>query len=300
MDRFLRQLKLDAASVEAKLEQVLSLAKIKGEIYRPGQLLNSMRHGALSGGKRLRPFLVMQAGALFDANQSNLLQIAAALECVHCYSLVHDDLPAMDNDDLRRGKPTVHKAFNEAMAILAGDGLLTFAFDMLSNEQAHDNAKVRVTLISKLAKAAGMGGMVGGQVLDLYPESNKPDMNEIARMQAMKTGALIKFACEAGGICGGASRDELSALTSYGEAIGQAFQLADDILDVTATQSQLGKGIAKDEDQGKQTQTSTLGLDAAKKMADELVREACDSLAIFDNRANLLIQAAHFTIERTR
>ncbi len=298
MNLFLQHLEQDAKTVETRLEEVLSLTNIDGEIYRPKKLMTSLRHAALNGGKRLRPFLVMQTGRLFDANQSHLLQIATALECVHCYSLIHDDLPAMDDDDLRRGKPTVHKAFDEATAILAGDGLLTLAFDILSDKSTHNNPQTRITLISKLAKAAGIGGMVGGQMLDLYPESRSPDFSEIARMQAMKTGALIQFACEAGGICGGVSETELNALSDYGQAIGQAFQLADDILDVTASENQLGKGTGKDEKRGKQTQLSSLGLKAASEMANDLVTQACESLSIFDERSDLLIEAAHFTISR--
>jgi len=298
MNRFLQLLEQDAKTVEARLEEVLSLTKIGGEIYRPEKLVMSMRHGALNGGKRLRPFLLMQVGKLFSANQHHLLQAAVALECVHCYSLIHDDLPAMDDDDLRRGKPTVHKAFNEATAILAGDALLTLAFDILSSKSTHDDPETRITLISKLAKASGIGGMVGGQMLDLHPESNSPDFHEIARMQAMKTGALIQFACEAGAICGQASEKELDALTSYGQSIGQAFQLADDILDVTASQKQLGKGTGKDDKQGKQTQLSALGLNAAREMADDLIYKACKSLSIFGERSNLLVEAAHFTVSR--
>ncbi|MCP4184789.1 MAG: polyprenyl synthetase family protein [Hyphomicrobiales bacterium] len=298
MNLFHHQLKQDAITVETRLAEVLSLTNISGEICRPKKLMMSLRHAALNGGKRLRPFLVMQTGRLFGANQSNLLQIATALECIHCYSLVHDDLPAMDDDDLRRGKPTVHKAFDEATAILAGDGLLTLAFDILSDNSTHNNPQTRITLISKLAKAAGIGGMVGGQMLDLYPESKSPDFSEIARMQAMKTGALIKFACEAGGICGEASITELNALSIYGQAIGQAFQLADDILDVTATESQLGKGTGKDDKQGKQTQLSSLGLKVTGEMAKDLVSQACESVSIFGERSDLLVQAAHFIVSR--
>jgi farnesyl diphosphate synthase len=300
MDRFRHQLELDASAVETRLEEVLSRASIDGEIYRPERLSDSMRYSALGGGKRLRPFLVLQCGALFGADRNNLLQVAAALECVHCYSLVHDDLPAMDDDDLRRGRATVHLAFDEQTAILAGDGLLTYAFDLLADDQAHQDAKVRIALISKLAKAAGIGGMVGGQMLDLQPENSNPALSEIARMQAMKTGALIKYACQAGGLCGKAAPDELSALGRYGEAIGQAFQLADDMLDITASEQQMGKGTAKDERQGKRTQISTLGLDAARQMADDLVIRACDELDLFGSRAEILKLAAQFIIRRSQ
>ena len=300
MDRFLQQLQSDADNLEKRLSEALAAAPMDGEIYRPQRLLKSMRYGAMGGGKRLRPFLVLQSGIMLGANKQNLLQVAMALECVHCYSLIHDDLPAMDDDDLRRGKPSVHKAFGEATAILAGDGLLTYAFDLLADARAHDDAPIRLTLISKLAKAAGMGGMVGGQMLDLQPETKTPNLDEIARMQKMKTGALINFACEAGAICARASKKELSALAIYGNAIGQAFQLADDILDVTASEKQLGKGSAKDAGRGKQTQLSTLGIDSARQMADDLVEKACKALNVFGSKAEILQMAAKFTVQRRR
>ncbi|MCF6322411.1 MAG: polyprenyl synthetase family protein [Rhizobiaceae bacterium] len=300
MERFHHQLLLDAQAVEKKLEQALSHQALVGEVYRPQRLVQAMRHGALAGGKRLRPFLVMQTGALFDGDTNSLLQVATALECVHCYSLIHDDLPAMDDDDLRRGKPTVHREFDEATAILAGDGLLTFAFELLSDEKTNVDPEVRISLIAHLAKAAGMGGMAGGQMLDLQPETSSPSLDDIARMQTMKTGALIKFACIAGGICGGATLKQISALEKYGELIGRAFQLADDILDVTSSASQLGKGTAKDEAHGKLTQVSTLGIEKAGEMAKELVGQACDALSDFGERADILKLAARFIIERKR
>ena len=300
VDRFFQQLQKDAHATQKLLTEKLSSASIAGEIYRPKRLLQSMRHGTLNGGKRLRPFLILQSGAMFGAQRAGLLQIAAALECVHCYSLVHDDLPAMDDDELRRGHPTVHKAYDEATAILAGDALLTFAFDIISDEATHRDAIIRIELVSKLAKAAGMGGMAGGQMLDLQPESDNITLQEIARMQAMKTGALIKYSCEAGGICAGATVEELAALSAYGEAIGQAFQLADDILDVTATQHQLGKGIAKDDRQGKQTQLSTMGIEGARQMANDLMTRAQNALSIFGPRAELLNKAAHFAVHRSQ
>lgn len=300
MKQFRFQLESDVQAVEKRLSEVLGDKKNTGELYRPKKLMDAMRHATLNGGKRLRPFLVLQAGKLFGAKPDNLLQIATALECVHCYSLVHDDLPAMDDDDLRRGEPTVHKKFDEATAILAGDALLTFAFDLLADQRAHDSPLIRIQLVSKLAKAAGIGGMAGGQMLDLQPESSMPVPKEISLMQAMKTGALIKYACEAGGICGGATDIEMSALETYGSCIGQAFQLADDILDVTATSGQMGKTTAKDENKGKQTQVSNLGISSTRKIADDLVSEAADALAIFGDRAGLLIDAAQFTVRREK
>jgi len=300
MQQFSFQLESDAMAVEKRLSEVLGDTKNAGELYRPDRLMNAMRHGTLNGGKRLRPFLVMQVGKLFGASRENLLQIATALECVHCYSLVHDDLPAMDDDDLRRGEPSVHRKFDEATAILAGDGLLTFAFDLLADKRTHEDPLVRIKLVSKLAKAAGMGGMVGGQMLDLQPENNIPAPEDISLMQAMKTGALIKYACEAGGICGGATATQMLTLETYGRCIGQAYQLADDILDVTATSVQMGKNTAKDESKGKQTQVLSLGITATRKMADDLILEAADALAIFGDRAQLLNDAAKFTIQRKK
>lgn len=300
MDNFLQQLKSDARVVETRLSEVFRDTQLSGEICRPPKLMSAIRHGVLNGGKRLRPFLVMESGRMLGADTQNLTQIAAALECVHSYSLIHDDLPAMDDDDLRRGKPTVHNAFDEATAILAGDALLTYAFELLADDETHDDPMIRIKLITKLAKAAGLGGMVGGQILDLDPVTTTPSQTQIKTMQQMKTGALIQFACEAGAICANASADETAALSQYGQLIGQAFQLADDILDVTATSSQMGKSTAKDLEQGKLTQVSILGVDEATSIANELVKQACNELSIFGNRAQILREAAAFTINRNQ
>ncbi len=306
MDQFLYQLKSDASAVENRLDELLGTNTGPDEIYRPHRLICAMRHATLNGGKRLRPFLVMQTGRLLGADPENLLQVATALECIHCYSLIHDDLPAMDDDDLRRGQPTVHKAYDEATAILSGDALLTYAFQLLGDPLTHSSADIRIQLISRLAAAAGMGGMVGGQMLDLQPENDPPDADNIATMQAMKTGALIKYACIAGGICGRATNRQLSALEEYGDSIGQAFQLKDDILDVTATSAQIGKTAAKDHAQGKQTQVSTMGIDKTRAIADELVARAANALALFEDKTRyednirLLVDAAHFTVQRNK
>ena len=226
-----------AADTETLLGTLLGDKVAAEELARPKRLMDAMRHVALGGGKRLRPFLVVETAALFNAPRARALMAGAALECVHCYSLVHDDLPAMDNDTLRRGQPTVHKAYDEATAILAGDGLLTFAFDILGRPETHPNPAVRVDLVLALARAAGLGGMVGGQMLDLAAEGGfdggtpqRLAEGEVARLQAMKTGALLKFACRAGGILGQASAAQRSALDRYGAAVGQAFQIADDLL----------------------------------------------------------------------
>ncbi len=298
MDLFNRQLKEDASAVERHLAGLLDGKKQAGEISRPHRLIAAMRYGVLNGGKRMRPFLVMETGRILGADENNLVQVAAALECVHCYSLIHDDLPAMDDDALRRGKPTVHIEFDEATAILAGDALLTLAFELLADAQSHGDGDVRIRLVTMLAKASGLGGMAGGQMLDLSPQTQSSSLDMIALMQDMKTGALIKFACEAGAICANASKAHYAALSAYGQYIGQAFQMADDILDVTASQSQLGKNTAKDMRQGKLTQVSILGAHRARDIALELVEKACEELEMFGQKGETLKQAALFTINR--
>src|SRR5262245_3805599 len=222
-----------AAAVESFLDGLLSERLLASEITRPPRLLAAMRHGVLNGGKRLRPFLVMECAALFDADPGDALTIAAALECVHSYSLIHDDLPAMDDDDLRRGQPTVHKAFDEATAILAGDALLTYAFDLLAGGESRIPAAARLELVAGLARAAGIGGMAGGQALDLAAEKSPVDEAGIITLQAMKTGAMIRYSCEAGAIAGGADAADRERLAEFGSAIGLAYQLADDLLDLS-------------------------------------------------------------------
>ncbi|MEM6667001.1 MAG: polyprenyl synthetase family protein, partial [Pseudomonadota bacterium] len=232
------------------------------------RFVKAMRHGSLGGGKRLRPFLVVETASLFGVPLEHSIQTAAALECVHCYSLVHDDLPAMDDDDLRRGRPTVHKAFDEATAILAGDGLLTLAFEILSREGTHPSAEVRVRLVQALAVASGTDGMVGGQVLDIAAETSKTAMTEtdIIAIQARKTGALIRFACEAGALLGGAGGERRRAVITYAEKLGLAFQVADDLLDAEGTAEQVGKATGKDAPAGKATFLSLYGKRKARKV----------------------------------
>jgi farnesyl diphosphate synthase len=293
-----------AAETEILLRQLLADPPLDGEIARPPRLLAAMRHAALDGGKRLRPFLVAEAAALFGAAPAGALMAGAALECVHCYSLVHDDLPAMDNDDLRRGRPTVHKAFDEATAILAGDALLTLAFDIMARAEVHANPAVRVALVLELARASGLGGMAGGQMLDLAAEGRFEskrtlDKNEIATMQAMKTGALIRFACRAGAIIGQADADSHTRMDRYGTAIGQAFQIADDLLDVEGDTKTLGKAAGKDAAAGKATLVAMLGPDGARARLKELVAEADAALAPFRAKADTLRAAARFIAERT-
>ncbi len=255
-----------------------------------------MRYAALGPGKRLRPFLVVESAALFDVPRARALHTAAALECVHCYSLVHDDLPAMDDDDLRRGKPTAHRAFDEATAILAGDALLTFAFEMLSDEETHPDPGVRLKLVSRLARAAGVAGMVGGQMLDIEAETRfETALPQIELIQSLKTGALFRYACEAGAILGQA---EAAPLVRYAQKIGLAFQIADDILDVESTPEALGKATQKDKAMGKATFVDLFGLEDAKARAAALVGEAIDSLSAYGQRAAVLADAARFIVKR--
>jgi farnesyl diphosphate synthase len=300
-DDFSEALGNRAAQVERLLTSLLDGRPRPGEIARPARLVAAMRHGVLNGGKRLRPFLVMESAALFAGEAKAALHVAAALECVHCYSLVHDDLPAMDDDDLRRGLPTVHRAFDEATAILAGDALLTLAFDILADE-ADGTAMTpatRAALVLGLARAAGIGGMAGGQALDLEAERLAPDETGIITLQAMKTGALIRYACEAGAIVAGAAPADRERLAEFGSAIGLAFQLADDLLDLTATSAAMGKATGKDAAAGKATLASLNGVEWAKNQLEGLVSQAQELLAPWGEDARLLRQAARFVAIRS-
>ncbi|RWN36091.1 polyprenyl synthetase family protein [Mesorhizobium sp.] len=287
-----------AGPIEALLRRLLDGRPLSGEIARPQRLMAAMRHGVLNGGKRLRPFLVMESAALFSADSEAALRVAAALECVHCYSLIHDDLPAMDDDDLRRGQPTVHKAFDEATAILAGDALLALAFDIIADEATMLPAERRAALVLALARAAGAGGMVGGQMLDLEAQRIGPDEAGIIRLQAMKTGALIRFACEAGAIIAGAPPVDRERLAEFGSAIGLAFQLADDLLDLTADAHQMGKATGKDAAAGKATLVALHGANWAQDQLQGLVDQAHALLDPYGEAAALLKQAATFVATR--
>jgi farnesyl diphosphate synthase len=302
---FRKRLDKVAADIEALLDRLLAPKAADGERMRPGRILEAMRYVSLGGGKRLRPFLVVETGLLFKVPRSQALMAGAALECVHCYSLAHDDLPAMDNDDLRRGRPTAHKAFDEATAILAGDGLLTFAFDILARPQTHPDPEVRTELVLALARASGLGGMVGGQMLDLAAEgrfskrSTGLNEGEIKTLQAMKTGALLRYACMAGAILGKANARQRAAIDSFGTALGQAFQIADDILDVEGDAATVGKQVGKDAAAHKATLVSLLGLQEAKVRLKGLVNHAQDALAPFGTNANVLKATASFVAERS-
>lgn len=297
-DRLESLMRERAATVEALLSRLLDSRPADGEIFRPERLMAAIRHGVLNGGKRLRPFLVMESAALLGGDAQAALRVAAALECIHCYSLIHDDLPAMDNDDLRRGQPTVHKAFDEAGAILAGDSLLTFAFEIVASPQTPVDAERRVRLVAALARAAGFAGMAGGQALDLEAETNAPDEAGIIRLQAMKTGALIRFACEAGPLVAGAEEEDRERLGEFGSAIGLAFQLADDLLDITASAAELGKATGKDAAAGKATLVGLHGPDWARRQLAGLVEQGCDLLAPYGRKADVLRAAARFVADR--
>ncbi len=302
---FAARLDATAKEIEDLLDRLVSATPADGEISRPERLVEAMRYASLNGGKRFRPFLVVECAALFDVPRQRALMAGAALECVHCYSLVHDDLPAMDDDALRRGRPTAHKAFDEATAILAGDGLLTFAFDILSRPQTHPDAAIRVELVSRLARAAGFGGMAGGQMLDLAAEGRftgggpqQLGEHEVRTLQAMKTGALLRFACETGGILGSATTPQRAALVRYGLAVGQAFQIADDLLDLEGDPALVGKQTGKDAQAGKATMVGILGRAGAKARLSELIAEAERALAPFGTAAAVLIEGAKFVANR--
>jgi farnesyl diphosphate synthase len=299
---FLARLDAVAAETETLLDRLLAKTAAAGELSRPARLIDAMRYAGLGGGKRFRPFLVVESARLFEVPRANALMAGAALECVHCYSLVHDDLPAMDNDELRRGQPTAHRKFDEATAILAGDGLLTFAFDILSRDETHVDPAVRIALVSALARAAGLGGMAGGQMLDLAAEGRfgplKHGENDVRMLQAMKTGALLRFACQAGGILGGATGQEGDALERYGAAVGEAFQIADDLLDIEGDPSLVGKSTGKDLAAGKATFVTVLGITGAKERLQHLVAEAEAALGPFGAAAATLIEGARFVADR--
>lgn len=297
---FHQRLAAVAGKVEARLDALLSPQPLAGEIARPAHLLDAMRYACLGGGKRLRPFLLIETARLFGRADDGTLRAACALEMVHCYSLVHDDLPAMDGDDLRRGRPTVHKAFDEATAILAGDGLLTYAFDVMGDPATHADPEIRVALVTGLARAAGLGGMAGGQMLDLDAEQAPAPLTpaEIERLQAMKTGALLRFAVEGGALAGGADAAQHAALCEFGRTLGAAFQIADDLLDAEGNTAQLGKRAGKDAEHHKATLVAALGLARAKEMRDDLAQRAQAALAGFGADADVLREAARFTVSR--
>jgi farnesyl diphosphate synthase len=289
-----------AEDTETLLARLLSDTVEADEIVRPKRLIEAMRYSSLGGGKRLRPFLVVESAAVFGVARDSALLAGAALECIHCYSLIHDDLPAMDNSDLRRGRPTLHKAYDDATAILAGDALLTIAFDIITRDAIHREATVRLALTRALARAAGVGGMAGGQILDLAGEGRFGDREpvDVARLQQMKTGALLRFGCIAGALLGQAAAAEYQALDDYGRALGEAFQIADDLLDVEGDATALGKPAGADAALGKTTFVTQLGIEGAKQRVRDLLARADQALSIFGARGEVLRAAARFVAER--
>ncbi len=282
-----------ASLTDSLLERLLIVPPdLEARVYE------AMRYAALGPGKRLRPFLVLAGARLFAVSRQCALQVAAAIEMVHAYSLVHDDLPAMDDSDLRRGRPTCHRQFDEATAVLAGDGLLTASFEVLSHPDTHLDPAVRCELVAALAAAAGAAGMVGGQMIDLIGEQQSLDIGAITRLQRMKTGALIAFACEAGAVLAKAPAEARTALRGYAHDLGLAFQITDDLLDVEGSPAETGKPVGADAAAGKATFVSILGVERARSQAQLLIGQAIAHLDLFGERAELLREAARFVISR--
>ena len=297
MASFEQKLQQNAAEIERALEILLTAERLSGPDLPPDRLIAAMRHGTLNGGKRIRPFLLRETARMLGLAPELTIAPAVAVELIHCYSLVHDDLPAMDDDDLRRGLPAVHKAYDDATAILAGDALLTLAFAHLGEHGAQEPA-IRARLVVELAAGAGVGGMVGGQMRDIEGETTPLDRLGIARMQAMKTGALIRAAIRMGAILGGADNDALGHLTHYAEAAGRAFQLADDLLDVTASTEAMGKATRKDAGLNKQTLVSMLGVEAAQRHLGDIVHDAITALTPFGPEATTLRETVRYFATR--
>jgi farnesyl diphosphate synthase len=262
------------------------------------RLFEGMRHAAIGGGKRLRPLLVTAACGLFHVDRARALRVGLAVECIHVYSLIHDDLPCMDDDDLRRGKPTVHKAFDEATAVLAGDSLHALAFELLADEATHEDPFVRVELVTELGRASGPSGMAGGQMMDLVAERTRLDLGAVTRLQQLKTGALIGFCLEAGGIMGRIPAEGRGPLRGYARDVGLAFQIADDLLDAEGEEEKTGKRVGKDGARGKETFVSLLGAERARQQAKLLAEQAVQYLGSYGPEADLLRAIARFAVER--
>ena len=293
MSRFETRLKETAERVNTALDGLLPR-----EQGPEARLIGAMRYSALDGGKRLRPFFTMEVGRMFDADEGALLRTACAIECVHTYSLIHDDLPCMDDDDLRRGRATLHRAFDEATALLAGDALLTFAFELLGEPATHSDPQMRCKLIVGLAKAAGALGMVAGQVADMAGADIGSDLIAVTRMNRLKTGALINFSVDAGAMIGCASEAEKTALSRYAHDIGLTFQMVDDLLDAEGVVRDTGKAVGKDKARGKVNFVTVLGADATRERIGMLAAQAKQHLSIFGPRATILLEAVDFIVER--
>ncbi len=264
------------------------------------RLYEAMRHAAIGGGKRLRPLLVCASAALFNVDRDRALRAATAIECIHVYSLVHDDMPCMDDDDMRRGKPTVHKLWDEATAVLAGDSLHALAFELLADPETHPDPFIRAELVTELARASGPAGMAGGQMMDLVAEDTSFDLQTVTRLQQLKTGALISFSVEAGAILGHVAAEGRGRLRNYARDLGLAFQIVDDLLDVEGSAEAVGKAVGKDAAAGKATFVSLLGVEAARAQAHALVDQAIGHLSAFGDEAELLREVARYVIERDR
>lgn len=282
-----------AKAVEQTLETVLP--KPHGLHSR---IHDAMRYATFAGGKRLRPFLVMECAGLFDVDRRQAARAAAAIEVLHTYSLVHDDLPCMDDDDLRRGRPTTHKAFDEATAVLAGDGLLTIAFEILADAETHPSAEVRCALVTRLAQAAGCNGMIGGQMIDMVAAERSFGAEEIILLQQLKTGQLFEFSCEAGAILAEAGPEHQARLRQYARDMGLVFQITDDLLDVTSTAEKTGKAVGKDQEHGKATLVSMLGIDGARAECRKIAERAVAALEPYGAKGTALRELLPFLLQR--
>jgi len=293
-----------SVTIQAALAERAGMVEtLLGQLIPPvaggeARLVEAMRYATLGGGKRLRGFLVTEAAGLFAAPQEGALRAAASVEMLHAYSLVHDDLPAMDDDDLRRGQPSTHIRFDEATAILAGDALQTLAFEVIADARTHADAAIRIALVSALAAASGAAGMVGGQMIDMEGEGRQLELAEVERLHALKTGRLIRYSAEAGAILGGARPEARAQLAAYGRDLGAAFQVADDVLDATASAAELGKTAGKDREAGKSTFVALLGIDGARDAARSLAASAVGHLAAFGAEADRLRALARYVVER--
>ena len=295
----MNDLELNLKNAQKEVDKTIKLLLPSGKGLEK-KLFEAINYSILSSGKRLRPYLVIQSSKLFDVDQKNALRVASSIEMIHAYSLIHDDLPSMDNDFLRRGLPATHRKYNEATAILAGDSLLTLSFEILSDNLTHNDSKIRCELIYELARAAGANGMVAGQMMDLEAENKKLSIGVITRIQRLKTGALIAFSCNAGAILGRAEKKYKFALQGYAHDIGLAYQIRDDLLDITSTTKKLGKKVNKDKKIGKKNFVSILGKERAKKQLEILGNQAIEHLEVFDNRADMLREIAIFIVERNK
>ena len=262
------------------------------------RVIDAMRYASLGGGKRFRPFLLICTADLFDVPRRSSLRVGAAVEMIHCYSLIHDDLPAMDDSDIRRGHPSVHKKFDDATAILAGDGLLTLAFRVLTDPETDEDPEIRGQLVSCLADAAGADGMVGGQMIDISPERRDLDFEGISELQRLKTGALVRFSCLGGAILGRADASDTESLSNYAADLGLAFQIVDDLLDAEGTEEEVGKPTGQDADLDKATFVKLLGHDGARTKARSLIENACGQLSCFGSKAERLVEIARFVLNR--